>query len=253
MQFHILTFLFSLSKTKEYLFDAKIPISIDKFKKITSINYKPLTIEKFNKLGTFGLHRYNNLFFNLLYKFLNIYSLYLVKSNNKYYTYENNDNIPDVILIDFDNDNYIINNIKVALKEIADKITYVSNDIIFYNGHKYAIDYMFKITDRNNTWKKSGHVIVALNYNNEEYYYDASYPINKYIHKNKTLRYSCPLLKKKWKNNFLSKNKNFCIKKCFHTDLNHKSKLYNDYKNIATDNICYSSNNKNICCYVKVI
>ena len=240
-------------KTKINLFDKEIPISIDKFKKITGVNYKPLTIDNFLKLGNVGLHRYNNLFLKVLYKFLNIDSLYLIKTYNKFYTYENNDTIPDIILIDIDNDYYIIDNIKVAIKEIVDKITYESTDIISYKGQKYAIDYILNFSDVDNSWKKAGHVNVVLNYNNEEYFYDSSYSIKKYIHKNKTLRYSCPLLKKEWKKDFASKKSKFCIKKCFHTNLNDKSKLFNDFKNAANENICYSSNNKNICCYVKVI
>ena len=241
-------------KTKINLFDKEIPISIDKFKKITGVNYKPLTINNFLKLGNVGLHRYNNLFLKVLYKFLNIDSLYLIKTYNKFYTYENNDTIPDIILIDIDNDYYIIDNIKAAmLKEIVDKITYESTDIISYKGHKYAIDYILNFSDVDNSWKKAGHVNVVLNYNNEEYFYDSSYSIKKYIHKNKTLRYSCPLLKKEWKKDFVYKKTKFCIKKCFHTNLNDKSKLFNDFKNAANENICYSSNNKNICCYVKVI
>ena len=240
-------------KTKINLFDKEIPISIDKFKKITGVNYKPLTINNFLKLGNVGLHRYNNLFLKVLYKFLNIDSLYLIKTYNKFYTYENNDTIPDIILIDIDNDYYIIDNIKVAIKEIVDKITYESIDIIYYNGQKYAIDYILNFSDVDNSWKKAAHVNVVLNYNNEEYFYDSSYSIKKYIHKNKTLRYSCPLLKKKWKKDFVYKKTKFCIKKCFHTNLNDKSKLFNDFKNAANENICYSSNNKNICCYVKVI
>ena len=230
-------------------------ISIDKFKKITGINYKPLAIDNFKKLGNFGLVNYNHLIFKLLYKFLNINCLYLVKANNKFYTYENNDNIPDIIpdiiLIDIDID--IINNTKAIITEIIDKIKYESTDIIYYNGHKYAIDYILYSSDQDNSWNNSGHMIVALNYNNEEYFYDSRLFIDKYIHKNKTFRYSCPLLKKKWKKDFASKKTKFCIKKCFDTNLNNKSKIHNDFKNTTDDNICYTFNDEIICCYVKVI
>ena len=230
------------------------PISINKFKKITGINYKPLTIDNYKKLGDFGLATYDNIFLKALYKFLNINCLYLIKTKNKFYTCENNNTIPDIILISIDNDNYIIDNISLDVKEIIDKITYESNDIIYYKGHKYAIDYILHSSDQNNSWDNSGHIIVAINYNNEEYLYDSSYFIKKYIHKNKTLRYSCPLLKKEWKKDFVSSKKTkFCIKKCFHTNLNHKSKIHNDYKHVNTESMCYTFNNEITCCYVKVI
>ena len=230
------------------------PISINKFKKITGINYKPLTIDNYKKLGDFGLATYDNIFLKALYKFLNINCLYLIKTKNKFYTCENNNTIPDIILISIDNDNYIIDNISLDVKEIIDKITYESTDIIYYKGHKYAIDYILHSSDQNNSWDNSGQVIVALNYNNEEYLYDSSYFIKKYIHKNKTLRYSCPLLKKEWKKDFVSSKKTkFCIKKCFHTNLNHKSKIHNDYKHVNTESMCYTFNNEITCCYVKVI
>jgi hypothetical protein len=230
------------------------PISINKFKKITGINYKPLTIDNYKKLGDFGLATYDNIFLKALYKFLNINCLYLIKTKNKFYTCENNNTIPDIILISIDNDNYIIDNISLDIKEIIDKITYESTDIIYYKGHKYAIDYILHGSDQHNSWDNSGHIIVAINYNNEEYLYDSSYFIKKYIHKNKTLRYSCPLLKKEWKKDFVSSKKTkFCIKKCFHTNLNHKSKIHNDYKHVNTESMCYTFNNEITCCYVKVI
>ena len=230
------------------------PISINKFKKITGINYKPLTIDNFLKLGDFSLATYDNLFLKVLYNFLNINCLYLVKVKNKFYTYENNNTIPDIILISIDYDNYIIDNKKEDLKEIVAKITYESTDIIYYNGQKYAIDYILQGSDQYNSWHNLGHMIVALNYNNEEYFYDSSYSIKKYIHKNKTLRCSCPLLKKEWKKDFIaSKKTKFCIKKCFDTNLNDKSKIHNDYKHVNTESICYTFNHEITCCYVKVI
>ena len=244
---------------KLYINDKKIkerlkiikPISINKFKKISNINYKPLSIDKFNKLGYFGIYTYNYLFLNLLYNFLNINSLYLISSNNKFYTYQNNIKNPDIILINYDNDNYNIKNVKVSFTEFIDKITYDSSNIINYNNHKYEIDYILYSSDQNNSWNQEGHVIVSLNYNNQDYFYDPRF----FINKNKTLKNSSLLLKKNWRKNFTLNNSNtkFCIKKCFYTDVEHKSKLYNDSKNLSSDNICYTPNDNIICCYVKVI
>jgi hypothetical protein len=127
------------------------------------------------------------------------------------------------------------------------------NNYIIYNNNRYELDYILYTSDIYNSWKEIGHDIVALTYNNEEYFYDSRYYIREYTYNGKTLRYPCPLLRKNWKNDYYTQDGHFCIKKCYHTEIkNPRSSLYLNTKNLSEENICYKSNTDIICCYVKV-
>ena len=226
--------------------------------------YKPYTIDEYEKLGTFGIQLHNYFFLNLLYRFLNINSLYLLKSPDKIFTYETTNTNPDVIIINTNTNIFACdrlmynhaNSSKIAGYDI--KYTDISSYIeytpykIRYNNNNYELDYILYGADIDNSWKKTGHSIVALNYNNDEYFYDSRYFIKEYNYNGKTLRYPCPLLKKEWKKDYYNRTNKFCIKKCFHTDINERSNLYRSTKDLSEDNICYTSNDDIICCYVKV-
>ena len=226
------------------------------------IYYKPYNLDDYEKLGMVGIDGYNYFFLNLLYRFLNINSLYLIKAENNTYTYDTDNKDPDVIIINARTNKYsgerfmsshINSNPSITYTDITSNITYNEPEQhITYNDNKYEIDYILFGSDMQNSWKNTGHAIVALSYEKEEYFYDSRYFINEYIYKDITLRYPCPLLKKQWKNVYYKKQNNFCIKKCFYTDINVQSKLYSTTRDFTQDNICYTSNNDIICCYVKV-
>lgn len=229
--------------------------------RIVNTTFKPLLLDEFQKITSWGIDAYNYFFLNMLYKFLNINSLYLIKcENNNFYSYDINNNDPDIILINVSSNYYCElfrllhrdqKGKSISFTDITSKITY-EPDIITYNNNKYEIDYILYGSDQINSWKNTGHAIVALNYDNEDYFYDSRYYINEYTYKNKTLRYPCPLLKKDWKTDYKLSSSKFCLKKCFHTYIDHKSELYKDAKNLTEDDICFTANNDVICCYVKI-
>ena len=67
------------------------------------------------------------------------------------------------------------------------------------------------------------------------------------------LRYPCPLLNTAWKEDYgNNKTGYFCIKKCFHTNINPRSNLYLKTKDLSEENICYKRSDDIICCYVKI-
>jgi hypothetical protein len=248
-----------------YYDEAKITENSSTSKKddIFSINkYKPLSIDQFEKFDIFGIYKYEYFFLNILYKLLNIDSLYLLKcEDNKLYSYDiylHKD--PDIILINsssryfcnlFKKLHVDQNNKSVLFEDITEVLEYTP-DIITYNNNKYEIDYILYGSDLYNSWNNTGHAIVALKYDNEDYFYDSRYYINEYTYKNKKLRYPCPLLRKDWNEDFKLSSAKFCIKKCFYTEIDHTSKLYKDAKHLTEDNICYTANNDIICCYVKI-
>lgn len=223
-------------------------------------------INDYEKLGNFGIELHNYFCLNLLYKFLNITSMYLLKSGDKIYTYDTNIKNPDVILINantntFTGESLMSEHNRSSLNAGNGNINYIdiTSDIeytplnIMYNGNNYELDYILYGSDHYNSWNNTGHAIVALSYDNNDYFYDSRYFIREFKHRDITLRYPCPLLKKEWKQDYKNNNSDkFCIKKCFHTYINPRSTLYLKTKNLSEDNICYTINNDIICCYVKV-
>ena len=57
----------------------------------------------------------------------------------------------------------------------------------------------------------------------------------------------CPLIKQKWKNKNIGR---FCLKECFYSKFNEKSKISKIIKN-STDDMCYKYDDNYIMCYVK--
>ena len=231
-------------------------------KKIENGSYEPYELDEYKKLGIFGIQSYSYFFLNILYKFLNINSLYLIKGENGIYTYDTNNENPDVLIVknlEFEVKSDIsqhINSSKNAgyninYTNIDDKIKYTP-ELIIYNNNTYELDYILYGNEKFNSWQNTGHTIVALNYNKEEYFYDSKYFIREYNYNNEKVRFPCPLLKHKWKDGFISNKSKFCIKKCFYAEINENSVLYRHTRDISSDNMCYKGNDNNICCYVKV-
>jgi len=223
--------------------------------------FKPYKLNEYEQLGDVGIRESDYFFLNLLYRFLNINSLYLIQADDKTYTYDVANTNPEVILINtqtkFLGENLMLNHkitsTQINYTDITSNINYDKpNKCITYNDNIYELDYILYGSDIYNSWNNAGHAIVALTYNNEEYFYDSRYYIREYTYNGKTLRYPCPLLKKKWKDDYYTHNGHFCVKKCFHTDINARSPLYLNTKNLSEENICYKSNTDIICCYVKV-
>jgi hypothetical protein len=225
-------------------------------------SYKPYELEEYKKLGIFGIQPYNYFFLNILYKFLNINSLYLIKGKDGIYTYDTDNKDPDVLIVKnekFNVQGIILLHINssreagydINYTNIEEKITYTP-ELITYNNNNYELDYILYGNEEFNSWQNTGHAIVALNYNNEEYFYDSKYFIREYNYNNEKLRFPCPLLKNKWKDGFISNKSKFCIKKCFYAEINENSNLYRTTKNLSEDNMCYKGDDNTICCYVKV-
>jgi hypothetical protein len=225
-------------------------------------NFKRYELNEYEQLGDVGIGGSNYFFLNLLYRFLNINSLYLIQAAEKTFTYDESNNDPDVILINtktnlFNGESLMIehqtNSKKIVYEDITSNIIYDKpNNCIKYNNNTYKLDYILYNSDIYNSWNNTGHAIVALTYDNNEYFYDSRYYIREYTYNGKTLRYSCPLLRKNWKDDYYTQNGNFCVKKCYHTEIKPLSSLYLKTKNLSEENICYKSNTDIICCYVKV-
>ncbi len=219
-------------------------------------------LNDYEKFGNFGISGPYYFFLNLLYRFLNINSLYLIQADDKTYTYDVDNKTPEVILINtqskFLGENLMLSHkststTKIDYTDITSNINYNKpNKCIKYNDNIYELDYILYGSDITNSWDNIGHSIVALTYDKEEYFYDSRYYISEYTYKGNTLRYPCPLLKKKWKDDYYKNNSHFCVKKCFHTDINVRSPLYLKTIDLSEENICYKSNTNIICCYVKV-
>lgn len=227
-------------------------------KHINDKSYKSINLNDIDKLGDFGINNYNYCFLVVLYKLVNINSLYLLKSKDKWQVYNNVNKNPDILIVnttsgseDFITTQHTnINGKKVQYIDITEDITYNTQEITF-NGHKYELDYIIYGSDSRNSWENTGHAIVALNYDKNEYFYDSRYYISEYTYKEHTLRYPCPLIKQSWKQDYISNSAKFCVKKCFHTEINHLSQLYRNSKDLTEDDICYTSNSDMVCCYVK--
>ena len=228
--------------------------------------YEPYKLNEYEKLGKFGIKLHNYFCLNLLYKFLNINSLYLLKSGDNIYSYDTNNTDPDVILINANTNKHSGDSLKwhhnqssrnagngpINYEDITSKITYTPLNIT-YNGNNYELDYILYGSDEHNSWNNTGHAIVALSYNNKEYFYDSRYFIREYMYKDTILRYPCPLLNTAWKEDYKNNEPGyFCIKKCFHTNINPRSNLYLKTKDLSEENICYKRTDDIICCYVKI-
>jgi len=239
---------------KEYLDDKNIE------------HYEPYNLNEYEKLGKFGIKLHNYFCLNLLYRFLNIKSLYLLKSGDNIYSYDTNNTDPDVILINANTNIHSGESLKdyhnlssinagngpINYEDITSKITYTPLNIT-YNGNNYELDYILYGSDEHNSWNNTGHAIVALSYNNKEYFYDSRYFIHEYMYNGTILRYPCPLLNTAWKEDYKNnKTGYFCIKKCFHTNINPRSNLYLKTKDLSEENICYKRTDDIICCYVKI-
>ena len=183
----------------------------------------------------FGMRKIHSNFLNIFYKKLDINILFLFLIEKKYYIISDNSikDEPEIILIqkvyDYDYDSDLIEYIMVHKLDL-----------------NYELDYILFLSDENTS---TGHAICTITYNNEEYYYDSRYDT---LEENKlffldTFYKPCPLIKQKWKNKNIGK---FCLKECFYTKLNEKSKISRIIKN-STDNMCYNYENNYITCYVK--
>jgi hypothetical protein len=193
----------------------------------------------------FGMRKIHYNFLNIFYKKLDINILFLILIDNKYYIILDNNikDEPEIILIqkvyDYDSDS------DSDLKEYT---------MVHKLDLNYELDYILFSSDvfSSDENTSAGHAVCTITYNNEEYYYDSRYDTLKeqkfnYLKNLNTFYKPCPLIKQKWKNKNIGK---FCLKECFYTKLNEKSKISRIIKNY-TDHMCYNYENKYIACYVK--
>ena len=186
----------------------------------------------------FAMHRDKYNFINIFYDILNIKTLFTIKYTNNYYIFNDKKIVedPDIILI-----------YRYTSAIYNTKITKYNIDELIKS---YELDYILFLSDKNTPLKNKltsfeGHVVCAITYNKDEYYYDSRNLIK--IPDSDIFRNPCPLIKKEWKNKNIG---GFCLKECFYSKFNEKSKISKIIKN-STDDMCYKYDDNYIMCYVK--
>lgn len=225
-------------------------------------SYRKISLDDYDKLGNIGIAPEEYYFLNILYSFLNITSVYIVTHKETFYKYNNEDTrIPDVLLVQPSKSDYKIalhtainkkmNGENIIYDDITSNIKY-NDSMITYNGNIYELDYIIYGSSIYNSWNNTGHAIIALQYYNDEYFYDSRYYIDEVSHKGIDIRYPCPLIKQKWKTEYNKNSDHFCLNKCFYSKINTSTSLSRHTKDLTEEQICYKTDDDIICGYVKV-
>jgi hypothetical protein len=126
---------------------------------------------------------------------------------------------PDIILINIENPI----NIK---QEIHHDINFQFNDNyneINYNGNSYKLDYIIHGSNDKYTCINCGHVICGIHYENQEYYYDSRYKVDKLKCDSEKVNLPCPLLKSTWSDKITNDDYCYKLEKCGHIEWNEKN------------------------------
>ncbi len=210
-------------------------------------------------LNIIGLISTNNNIISYFYNLLGI-------SNKFFHKYENDDEEtiiidknsetviedPDIIII------YKFNNYKEDDQKYINLIgsnfdETIDDDInnINYNKKKYKLDYIIHASNDKYTCINCAHCICGIHYENEEYYYDSSYDVDKLTCHGETVYLPCPLLKSTWSDKINRDNYCYKLEQCAHIEW--KEKNFNPIEqNSSTNNICYSKSTNIILVYIKV-
>jgi hypothetical protein len=212
-------------------------------------------------LNIIGLASTNNNIISYFYELLGV-------SNKFFHKYENDDEEtviidknsetiiedPEIIIIYKDNkDNKVDNDDKEYINLFGtDFDETIDDDLnnIKYKEKDYKLDYIIHASNNKFTCINCAHCICGIHYENEEYYYDSSYDINKLTCQGETVYLPCPLLKSTWSDKI---NQDYCYKleQCAHIEW--KEKNFNPIeKNSSTNNICYSKSTNIMLVYIKV-
>jgi|688.fasta_scaffold00514_27 hypothetical protein len=212
----------------------------------------------FMKTNLNNLGLLNN-YYNIISHFYNLLGI----SNKFFYKYENEDGIviidknrevsisdPDIIIIHkFKQDD------KGEYKNLIgnDFEETIDDDInnIIYKDKKYKLDYIIHGSNDKYTCINCGHVICGIHYENEEYYYDSRYKVDKIKCDSEKVNLPCPLLKSTWSDKITNDDYCYKLEKCGHIEWNEKN--FNPIeKDNSTSNICYSKSNDIMLVYIKV-
>ena len=196
---------------------------------------------KFKKENFYEIQKSDLIIIKNFYELLDIKCLFIYEINNKKYANQRefkSDIIFDIIILlkleifDIVNAN--------DYREIDDMDFPIRDSKMFnYNGLNYELDYIMNMTDDKTCSAGCGHCICAINYNNEEYYYDSLYSIKKIYCDSDELLLPCSLIKKKWSNNL----KKFC----FSLEGCNYIKDYNPFNIKMEENEIYTENSQKNC------
>ena len=212
----------------------------------------------FMKTNLNNLGLLNN-YYNIISHFYNLLGIY----NKFFYKYENEDGI---VIIDKNSEVYISDPDIIIIHKFKqnDKGEYknlIGNDFeetidddinnIIYKDKKYKLDYIIHGSNDKYTCINCGHVICGIHYENEEYYYDSRYKVDKLKCDSEKVNLPCPLLKSTWSDKITNDDYCYKLEKCGHIEWNEKN--FNPIeKDNSTSNICYSKSNDIMLVYIKV-
>jgi hypothetical protein len=197
---------------------------------------------------------------NMLYKILNINSLYLVKTTAG--IYKKNDDIhkPDVIIIhkfselantiyaeEFEHSEVFKNKNNIIIDQID------SENFVF-DGNNYKLDYILYTNasiDEVCNRTGCGHCISGINYHGKKYYYDSAYAEQKIKCDGDDIRIPCTLTRQDW-NISNTEVSHFTINKCFYRDVDISNNDIRIEKDFIDESRSTFDNENVICVYVKV-
>jgi hypothetical protein len=210
-------------------------------------------------LNIIGLTSTNNNIISYFYNLLGI-------TNKFFHKYENDDD--NAVIIDKssetdieDPDIIIIYKFKNYNKDDKEYINLIGNNFeeniddninnIKYNKKDYKLDYIIHASNDKYTCINCAHCICGIHYENEEYYYDSSYDVDKLTCDGETVYLPCPLLKSTWSDKIKQDNYCYKLEQCAHIEW--KEKNFNSIEqNSSTNNICYSKSTNIMLVYIKV-
>lgn len=153
----------------------------------------------------YAISRYEHTIFKLFYSYLGINCSYIYYLDDIFYKYDDKDDNPEIIMID-----YTINDLETPKNKelisiikrnfIQTRVEFQDKNIIEFNGSLYMLDYVLNENDVEQTCSYNcGHIISCINYHGEEYYYDSYQQTNNMYCDDDYIIIPCSLIKKDWK------------------------------------------------------
>ena len=200
---------------------------------------------------------------NMLYKILNIDTLYFVKTKNCIYKKSDDITRPDVIIIQKLSNDAAKKYEKKFMESIFFKqktestlfTNKTSSETFTYNSNNYKLDYiLYTNTNSNkvcNRTKGCGHCISGINYHGEKYYYDSGYAEKNIACGGETIEIPCTLTRQDW-NISETEVSYFTINKCFYRDVDISNDDIKIEKEFIEESKRTFDNENIICVYVRV-
>lgn len=169
----------------------------------------------------FGILAIDGYILAYLYDLLNIYAkyIYVNMSHGKLSYYKSvvdytgdedeNDN-PQILILEFNNDTIDLTDIYYFQEYDEDVYKFEDdNKILTYNKRKYKLDYILHSNNSGNYY----HTISGITYNNKQFIHDSDYKMQTFYCDNMDINITCDLMEQKWNTNIF-KELHYCTSGC---------------------------------------